>query len=366
MSYPNQQPQAVIINLGGGNGAGYPPQNNGYPQQGGFPQQQPMGGYPQHHQPMGGFPQHHQPMGGFPQQQQMGGYPQQQQMGGYPQQQQMGGYPQQQPMGGFPQQQQQQAMEQHTPRPANNESPPPAPIGNQSTAGYAVVEGIPYNMEKDLENISAVQISDDRTEVDGCTIKNFYKIQDQNGHVTYFMGSDESTCCTRCTPSCMRGVNFQIMNNNNQVLVSAEKDCGCPCFAPELKLTAGTSGKTLGYIRDTVDCGCTENFSIAGPDGKDAIVIAGSKCQCGLCCPMPCGPCKEVNFLLYDKHRGTSAQAKLGSIDRTSDCCGCCCGKEQTYQILFGSVERGDWRFLVMTAAMFMQNRMFYKPDRNS
>jgi hypothetical protein len=82
-------------------------QQQGYPQQGGFPQQQ---GYPQ----QGGFPQQ---QGGFPQQQgypQQGGFPQQQgypQQGGFPQQQgypQQGGFPQQQgypQQGGFPQQQ---------------------------------------------------------------------------------------------------------------------------------------------------------------------------------------------------------------------------------------------------------------------
>ncbi len=84
--YPQGYPQQ-----GGFPQQGYPQQGfpqQGYPQQGGFPQQ----GYPQQAFPQQGYPQQGYPQGypqqGYPQQ----GYPQQ----GYPQQ----GYPQQ---GGFPQ-----------------------------------------------------------------------------------------------------------------------------------------------------------------------------------------------------------------------------------------------------------------------
>ncbi len=75
---------------------GYP---QGYPQQGGFPQQgYPQQGFPQQGYPQqGGFPQQGYPQQGFPQQ----GYPQQGYPQGYPQQ----GYPQQgYPQQGYPQQ----------------------------------------------------------------------------------------------------------------------------------------------------------------------------------------------------------------------------------------------------------------------
>ncbi len=92
--YPQQggypQPQGGYPPQGYPQQGGYPPQQGGYPpQQGAYPPQQ--GGYPPQH---GGYPPQ---QGGYPPQQ--GGYPPQQ--GGYPPQQ--GGYPPQQ--GGYPPQQ---------------------------------------------------------------------------------------------------------------------------------------------------------------------------------------------------------------------------------------------------------------------
>merc|ERR1719323_1797717 len=80
--------------------------------------------------------------------------------------------------------------------------------------------------------------------------------------------------------------------------------CTCCCFnRPVAVMTDATTGVKIGSITDPFAC-CDLTFDVRGPNDESTLKATGGCCQWGLCCPLPCGPCAEVNFPVSDAKSG--------------------------------------------------------------
>jgi len=130
------------------------------------------------------------------------------------------------------------------------------------------------------------------------------------------------------------------------------------CFnRPIVDVTDSNSGQKIGSIRDPWAC-CDLTFQLLDPSGADVLLAKGGCCQCGLCCPLPCGPCSTVHFDIVDARSGQT----VGSMDKkvpnlikwlipgaTTD----------NYEIDFQGIQHPQWKAMVMILAVFIDFRYF-------
>ncbi len=79
---------------------------------------------------------------------------------------------------------------------------------------------------------------------------------------------------------------------------------------PKDELRPDTGDKLLGRVHDPFNC-CDLTFNCYDDAGNKDYFIKGNCCQCGICCHCPCGPCKRVNFKIFD-----SEGHEVGSIEK--------------------------------------------------
>jgi len=201
---------------------------------------------------------------------------------------------------------------------------------------------------------------------------NKYKILDASGNELMF--AVEQTDCLRrqlkqCCPDCTSWeVDIHYTEaGNSQPAFKMERPWSltCCCFnRPVMTMTDATSGEVLGKMRDPFAC-CDLTFSLQDPAGGDVLAVKGGCCQWGLCCPLPCGPCSEVNFPVTDAVSG----AEVGHIQKTVP--SCCkflfAGDVDNYKVDFGGVKNPQYKALLMGMAIFMDFRYFNdnKSDNN-
>mmetsp|Transcript_132397 Transcript_132397/g.247560 ORF Transcript_132397/g.247560 Transcript_132397/m.247560 type:complete len:259 (+) Transcript_132397:55-831(+) len=192
---------------------------------------------------------------------------------------------------------------------------------------------------------------------------NKYSIQTEGGE-QIFWAVESTNCCARimksCAPDCAPW-SVEIMYTQggaNEKAFTLNRPCTltCCCFnRPSMELT-DASGKTLGYMTDPCAM-CDLTFTVKDPSGEPVVKASGGCCQWGLCCPLPCGPCAEVNFGLTDAKSG----AELGNVQKKVP--GCCkfflAPDVDNYKIDFGKITNPQYKALVMCLSMFIDFRYF-------
>lgn len=232
---------------------------------------------------------------------------------------------------GYPQQTYQQVYPgQPAPAGYNMQGPPPGPPMTQPLGGLAA-----------LSNLSSVWVHQEAQYLEGCGCEfeneyTVYGVKEDGGELKrdktklLFECKERSSCCQRyCCSSSMRGFDMDVKFNT--AILDPYKQSGtnlapflhlkreyrctcCCCNRPciETTLIEGGKNETIGYVTDCWSL-CNYVYDIRGVADQDtAYVIEGSCCQCGLCCKCPCGPCKKVDFGVFD----SKGKTQLGNISK--------------------------------------------------
>mmetsp|Transcript_47453 Transcript_47453/g.113881 ORF Transcript_47453/g.113881 Transcript_47453/m.113881 type:complete len:250 (+) Transcript_47453:68-817(+) len=192
---------------------------------------------------------------------------------------------------------------------------------------------------------------------------NKYKIL-ANGEQIFF-AVEQTDCCSRqlkqCLPDCAPW-NLDILYTQGGASMQAfhlQRDFTCTICClnrPVVNVTDVTTGQEIGSIQDPCAC-CDLTFAVRGPDGEDALKAKGGCCQWGLCCPLPCGPCAEVNFNIEDASSGEEVAHLKKKVP------GCCkflfAPDVDHFDVDLGGVQDPNYKALLMSLAIFMDFRYF-------
>eukprot|EP00931_Biecheleriopsis_adriatica_P043719 TRINITY_DN24980_c0_g1_i2.p1 TRINITY_DN24980_c0_g1~~TRINITY_DN24980_c0_g1_i2.p1 ORF type:complete len:207 (-),score=20.49 TRINITY_DN24980_c0_g1_i2:88-708(-) len=194
---------------------------------------------------------------------------------------------------------------------------------------------------------------------------NKYKIYAEGGEHELFYAVEQTDCCTRqmkqCVPDCAPW-NLHILYTEGGANMNAfhiERPCTCTfcCFnRPKADVMDATTGLKMGSLIDPFAC-CDLTFTLNDANDEPVLKANGGCCQWGLCCPLPCGPCAEVNFPIEDVKTG----AQVGNIQkRVPGCCKWCIAPDvDNYHIDFGGVQDPQYKALILTLSIFMDFRYF-------
>lgn len=193
---------------------------------------------------------------------------------------------------------------------------------------------------------------------------NKYKIFDQSGRRELFFAVESTDCCTRqlksfcgdCAP--WKLDIFYTEGGSRQRAFHLERPftMTCCCFnRPKVEVTDSARGETIGFVKDPCAlCGLT--FTIMDASGNTVNTAEGGCCQCGMCCPLPCGPCSRINFDIND-----ASGNKVGTM--TKKVPGCCkfffAPDVDNYYVDFFGVQDAKSKALLMALTIFVDFRYF-------
>jgi len=200
--------------------------------------------------------------------------------------------------------------------------------------------------------------------------KNKYDVIQDGKRVFY--AHETTGCCMRqfqnCLPDCAPwDVKIDYTGGwtpGGETAYHMTKDCTYCTFLcinrPVTKIT-DSSGNLVGSIRDPCACIPTNmTFTVNDANGDGALWAESGCCQWGLCCPMPCGPCKYVDFPVKDSsgqqvaHMRKSMKSCLQML-----CCSCLFEDTENYTIEFAEVKDPRNKALLMALAVFTDMRYF-------
>lgn len=178
-----------------------------------------------------------------------------------------------------------------------------------------------------------------------------------------FFGIERTDCCmkqmkTSCRDCAPWDLDILYTEGNNRPTTAfrlrREWTFTCCCFNRPKVDVLSSSGQVIGSIVDPYSCCGNLTFQILGPQGQEVLTADGGCCQCGLCCPMSCGPCAQVQFPI--KRDGLD----VGNVEKQLNCCGWGSFDElENYKIDFGGVTNPQNKALLMALAIFIDFRYF-------
>jgi len=196
---------------------------------------------------------------------------------------------------------------------------------------------------------------------------NKYQIFNDGGTEELFYAVEKTDCCTRnakqSCPDCAPW-NLEILHHGGGGMyapafhMERPFSCTCLCFnRPTVDIIdVMNGGQKIGSIVDPFAC-CDLTFKLRDEKDEDVLFAKGGCCQLGLICPLPCGPCAEVNFEVTDAKTGS----QVGSV--TKKVPGCCkflfASDVDNYYIDFGGVTEPRWKAMLMGLSIFIDFRYF-------
>jgi len=184
------------------------------------------------------------------------------------------------------------------------------------------------------------------------------------GKVPVFFAAEQTDFCTRqakgfcpdCAPWHLDVVYTK--DGRSDRAFNLERDCTCTCCCfnrPRVEIKDASTGRLIGSITDPWAC-CDLTFTLRDAQDNTVLKAVGGCCQCGLCCPMPCGPCSEINFPIHD-----SGGHEVGHIQKQVPSCLTFLFADDVdnYKIDFGGISNPDWKALVLGLSIFMDFRYF-------
>jgi len=185
------------------------------------------------------------------------------------------------------------------------------------------------------------------------------------GRVQVFIAAEQTDFCTRqaksCCPDCAPWHLSVVYTKDgrSEKAFDLERDwtCTCCCFnRPRVEIKNASTGRLIGSITDPWAC-CDLTFTVRDAQDTTVLKAVGDCCQCGLCCPLPCGPCSEVNFPIVEQRGGR----EVGHIQKqVPSCCTFLFADDvDNYKIDFGGISNPEWKALIMGLSIFMDFRYF-------
>lgn len=133
----------------------------------------------------------------------------------------------------------------------------------------------------------------------------------------------------------------------------------CCCLnRPTADVIDETTGQKLGSFRDPCTC-VSLRFEVRDASDSDMLVVNGGTCcmQPGLLCPLPCGPCAEIQFDVEDARSG----ATVGQITKRvpSFLTWLFAPDVDNYHVNFGEVQNPQWKAIMLAFTIFLDFRYF-------
>lgn len=224
-----------------------------------------------------------------------------------------------------------------------------------------------------LQGLSKIEIQENASTIGAITAEMFkeiemankYRIYNDGGQEDLFFAVEESTNCTRqqkqCCPDCAPWnlYIYYTQNGNSAQVYKLTRPCTCACLCfkrPKLDLIDTMSGTKLGSMVDPFNCG-NLTFTINDENDSPALYANGG-CflfQGGLCGPLPCGQCAEINFPVTDNASGSD----VGHIQKRVPSPGRFASDVDNYKVDFGGVTNPHFKVLLIALAIFIDFRYF-------
>ncbi|CAJ1444438.1 unnamed protein product [Effrenium voratum] len=203
--------------------------------------------------------------------------------------------------------------------------------------------------------------------------RNRYAIQDGIGNQLFY-AIERTDCCRRqlqrsCLHECASWEVDVLHTPPGQYMqrflsMRRPMQCVCCCFCrPTAEVFDDLTRQKLGSFRDPCRC-CNYNFKLRDAYDTDVLEVHGGCCQPAVWCPLPCGPCANLQFDVLDAHTG----AKVASITKqvpgllafmfASDV--------DNYHIQYDLVQDPAWKALLLSFTIYMDFLFFNNPNPGS
>jgi len=228
---------------------------------------------------------------------------------------------------------------------------------------------------KALEGTDQVQIKQRLAKCEMLTCNCFEsknKFDVYKGREVIFYGHETTACCVRqCQTMCPDCASFEFqidyVGRDGPVegaltMTKACSPCTFLCINRPVTYVRDQDGVLLGSIRDP--CAlipANMTFQVQDENGEDMYRAESGCCQWGICLPLPCGPCRTVEFPLVDANNGNT----VGEVQKSMKgcfkmcCCSFCFDDLENYKVTFGDVKDLRSRALLMALAIFIDFRYF-------
>jgi len=203
--------------------------------------------------------------------------------------------------------------------------------------------------------------------------KNKYDVY--QGRSVIYEAKETTACCVRqlqrfCPDAAGFEIQIDYVGSDGQqegafTMSKACTPCTFLCINRPVTYVYNAEGQTLGSIQDP--CAIIPSnmtFSVRDENGDEMMSAASGCCQWGMCFPLPCGPCKTVEFPITDKD-GNSVGEMVKSMKGCMKmmCCSFCFDDMENYKVTFGGVKDLRSRALLMALAIFTDFRYFNGND---
>jgi len=202
---------------------------------------------------------------------------------------------------------------------------------------------------------------------------NKYRVLDQAGNQLFY-AVEKTDCCRRqCQNGCCQDcVSWEVdvlytppgMMMQPFLHLRRPFQCVCCCFnRPTADVIDMVANQKLGSFRDPCTC-CSLRFQVRDEQDADVLLVDGGCCcsQPGIWCPLPCGPCSEVNFTVEDvTHRNTVAHITKrvpGALQWLF------APDVDNYHVTFDQVQDPRWKAILLAFTVFMDFR-YFNTNRN-
>jgi len=188
-------------------------------------------------------------------------------------------------------------------------------------------------------------------ELCGCEAKNRYMAKDEKFYI-----DERSDCCQRLFASTNRELTlFGHAGNSGEAPVALRMYKpyhlqGCCFCRPSLQVDMADGAK-IGTIEDPWKC-CTMDQQILDKNGGMKFTVAGSICQCGMCCAC----CADVKFDVSDKSGNV-----VGAITKPALTLGEACVKTNRFVVDFPKQCTMEDKHLLVGSAMLLDLQYFEK-----
>jgi len=197
---------------------------------------------------------------------------------------------------------------------------------------------------------------------------NKYKVLDDRGNQVFYAVEQtgccrrqlQNGCCHDCAPYDVH-VFYTPPGQQHQNFITMTRPCQltCCCFnRPTADVTDAHTQQKIGSFRDPCTC-CLLKFQVRDAADNEVLLVDGGCvcCQPGMLCPLPCGPCSKVDFIVRDAAYGH----QVAQVSKQVPSClsWCFAPDVDNYQLQFEQVTNPQWKSILLAFTIFMDFRYF-------
>jgi len=168
--------------------------------------------------------------------------------------------------------------------------------------------------------------------------------------------------CPDCAPFEV-DIDYLGWTSNENGALTMKKDCSCTCCCINRPVVDmfDKQGHKIGSIKDPCAlCPGNMTFEIRDHNDEALLYAESGLCQWGLCCPMPCGPCKKVEFPVKDTSGNEVGKMEKHMKGCLKTClCSICYEDVENYKVYAKNIKDARAKTLLMGLAIFTDFRYF-------